>query len=395
MPPPSPPRKICGNNPDTDGLNLVYGDSQKRYGFKINRPVQECDEIIWDMKNFDKMIFFVFMNFIMAKAGFWSQGFAESWGDESFYTTSLDEQGWVEHFRFHEDIWMGGMGGELVRHYENVRGELAKIVVVFERTEMQRFYKDQVNGVDISRRIEIGSALLEEELSHKEHEALAFISHYYESNHRNFFIAYPFVLGFHREYDKQAFKKVIPNEDLLLTVEEFLEKVLPEREIREKAIEEWSILRVRLYALEDLTLLRWYKTTEKIQQFKDLLTDAENELARGDENSIYDAIMHAGQVCESVVKLYLEEDIKVKELQDSSYYDLLKCERDRIEKDFDYSTWFDLDKIRYWRNIVSHHNEMRNHSKKLDEMTATDIVKRAKLFIQLYEVKLAQAKHPK
>lgn len=352
---------------------MVYGDFSRLFELKIYGSVEDAGRLWGELKDLDRSLFAGFVSFILARVGYYSKTIFKACGRR---TTENNDEDWMDDIELLIMAW-----AEELNEMRKAIGELADTPLLREHLTWSQYFENVTDKkllkVIFASRTSPGFLV-----ARSKRELL--IAGSVDPSCQNYIVIHPVTYKSVKKLQPKKFEEV--REDLakenvlLLSIDEFVGRFIPNTEKKHIVLENWI-------ALRDKILQRLHKQwsilviASKAKQLSKI--DERFRLARGEyeKNQFEHSIRDAGLACEALLSILYYRD-KGKEPDHLTFNDLLYSIKDLIEREFGSLVHSDLEFIRDWRNKVSHAQKTEYT---LDRATALQVVKRSEMFYELFK----------
>jgi HEPN domain-containing protein len=376
------------------GEQLVYGDFPKLLNLKVTGEIDQLGILAENLNRFDRSIFMGFTSYILAKGGFKdltlfddsrygynNERLIYEYAEDGDDTREYDEDQWVkcigdgltqwteELTRLRDERGTNATVDELEHYYwwshKYQRCESKeKLVVIF----LPRLNWDLIFFQDI------------------EDDRSPWVNIPLEGD-QNFVIAKP---SEYKKAKKEFPEKLLELKDVLpkmnknaslVSVDEFVAKVLPDSEKKHVILENWITIRDRVLEgiLKEYPLLILALEKNRLVQADDSIRKSRRDY---EDEKFDDAIKAAAFACEAILYVYYRKNYGKIPGRPYGLEDLLSSMSDKILEELGQEVIYDLQFIRKWRNMVTHPQEFEVVVEKKD---ALQVVARAEMSIELFK----------
>jgi len=369
----------------------VYGDFLKVFDINVSGKLSGILSLREPLGTFQNTIFLLYGSYILSKAGYnidcWcNEDFYESSGGERLYTTEFTDKDWIDNLFMLEGMWDFNDGNADIEYANKKRGKI-KIFYINSFIDQRKTWIDYIakdtreDEISLYRKGQQKGPDTQFEMKDDDELARDIAEKWYErfdKNMTNYVVVSPVLNSALFLKAKNRMNEFV-KDDVFLASWELSKRFIPNKKERQHVEEGWKSLFKALVTNFKARhpFLVYSEEQEKISNTQEWLKSSRNKLEGG---NIDDAIRDAGLVCEAILQI-LGKIHKI-EQDESEYNFLLNKLSPYIYEEYGEEVYNDLDFIRKWRNAVSH-----PHKEKPNINIATQVVRRAELFFELFDLK--------
>jgi hypothetical protein len=366
----------------------VYGDFLKIYDLQLSANLSEIVALQNELSVFIDDTFSIFGSYVLSKAGYFIQDVNDDSG-QKLYSTKFSDEDWLNEWG--SLIFMDADTGNPRAYYANKKNDQIHIFFINSLFWNKiRFLHDfsipMISPGDIKEgeinpwKKQNGSFYGFKETAELADEIADTLMEWLVKNEQTLFIINPISESIDREIFLKAKERIktCASDDILLSTYELINRFIKKSEEQKIVENGWNKLFNK--AVSDFKSKYPYiidcEEKTKIEKIKNNLKNAKAKL---NSDNFEDAIRDAGIVCEAILEILGRKQGLTRE-ESKNYEFLLGQLGSYINQEYGKEVHDDLDFIKKWRNSVSH-----PHEQSPNKNNATQVVRRAELFFELFE----------